>query len=94
MTAPAVSVIVPTRDRPALLPTAVESVLEQSLGDVEVIVVDDGSREPARLPADPRLRVVRFPSSRGLAAALNAGAREARGRWLGHVDDDDRLLRT
>jgi glycosyltransferase involved in cell wall biosynthesis len=92
MTTPAVSVIVPTRDRPALLPTALESVLEQSLGDVEVVVVDDGSREPARLPADPRIRVVRFPDSRGYGAALNAGAREARGRWLATVDDDDRLL--
>jgi glycosyltransferase involved in cell wall biosynthesis len=89
---PAVSVIVPTRDRPALLPTAVESVLEQSLGDVEVVVVDDGSDEPVQLPADPRLRVLRFPDSRGYGAALNAGAREARGRWLGTVDDDDRLL--
>lgn len=92
MTTPAVSVVIPTRDRPALLSTAVESVLEQSLGDVEVVVVDDGPREPAQLPADPRVRVVRLPASRGLAAALNAGAREARGRWLGTVDDDDVLL--
>jgi glycosyltransferase involved in cell wall biosynthesis len=92
MTMPAVSVIVATRDRPALVPAAVESVLGQSLGDVEVVVVDDGSREPVRLAADPRLRVVRLPTSRGLAVALNAGAREATGRWLGHLDDDDRLL--
>jgi glycosyltransferase involved in cell wall biosynthesis len=92
MTTPAVSVIVPTRDRPALLPRAVESVLEQSLGDVEVVVVDDGPHEPARLPSDPRVRVLRLPVSRGQGAALNVGAREARGRWLGHLDDDDRLL--
>jgi glycosyltransferase involved in cell wall biosynthesis len=92
MTTLAVSVIVPTRDRPALLPRAVESVLEQSLADVEVVVVDDGPREPVRLPSDPRLRVVRLPTSRGLAAALNAGARDARGRWLATLDDDDRLL--
>jgi glycosyltransferase involved in cell wall biosynthesis len=92
VTTPAVSVIIPTRDRPGLLPTAVESVLEQTLGDVEVVVVDDGPREPARLPTDPRLRIVRLPASRGQAAALNAGAREARGRWLAHLDDDDRLL--
>jgi glycosyltransferase involved in cell wall biosynthesis len=92
MTTPAVSVIVPTRDRPALLPTAVESVLEQSLGDVEVVVVDDGSRESVRLAADPRIRVVRLPESRGYGAALNLGAREARGRWLATVDDDDLLL--
>jgi glycosyltransferase involved in cell wall biosynthesis len=92
VTTPLVSVVVPTRDRPALLPRAVESVLEQSLRDVEAVVVDDGSGEPVRLAADPRVRVVRLPTSRGLAAALNAGAREARGRWLGHLDDDDRLL--
>jgi glycosyltransferase involved in cell wall biosynthesis len=92
LTTPAVSVIVPTRDRPALLPAAVESVLAQSLGDVEVVVVDDGPREPARISADPRVRIVRLPASLGQAAALNAGAREARGRWLAHLDDDDRLL--
>jgi glycosyltransferase involved in cell wall biosynthesis len=92
MTAPAVSVIVPTHDRPALLPTAVESVLGQSLGDVEVVVVDDGSREPVRLATDPRISVVRLSESRGYGAALNVGAREARGRWLATVDDDDLLL--
>jgi glycosyltransferase involved in cell wall biosynthesis len=89
---PSLSVVVPTRDRADNVPTAVESVLQQSLGEVEAVVVDDGSREPVRLPADPRLRIVRLPESRGLAAALNAGARDARGHWLGHVDDDDRLL--
>jgi glycosyltransferase involved in cell wall biosynthesis len=92
VTTPAASVVVTTRDRPALLPAAVESVLEQSLADVEVVVVDDGSREPVRLAADPRLRIVRLPASRGLAGALNAGAREARGRWLATLDDDDLLL--
>jgi glycosyltransferase involved in cell wall biosynthesis len=92
MTTPAVSVVIPTRDRPGLLPSAVESVLDQSRGEVEVVVVDDGPREPVRLPSDPRLRIVRLPTSRGLAAALNAGAQEARGRRLATVDDDDRLL--
>jgi glycosyltransferase involved in cell wall biosynthesis len=89
---PSLSVVVPTRDRADHVPTAVESVLQQSLGEVEAVVVDDGSREPVRLPADPRLQVIRLPESRGLAAALNAGARDARGQWLGHLDDDDRLL--
>jgi glycosyltransferase involved in cell wall biosynthesis len=92
VTTPAVSVLIPTRDRPGLLPTAVESVLEQTLGDVEAVVVDDGSREQVRLPPDPRIRIIRLPQSRGYGAALNAGTREARGRWLATVDDDDRLL--
>jgi glycosyltransferase involved in cell wall biosynthesis len=89
---PSLSVVVPTRNRAEYVRTAVESVLQQSLGEVEAVVVDDGSREPVRLPADPRVRVIRLPESRGLAAALNAGARDARGHWLGHLDDDDRLL--
>lgn len=92
MTTPTVSVLIPTRDRPGLLPTAVESVLEQTLGDVEAVVIDDGSREQVRLPPDPRIRIVRLPQSRGYGAALNVGTREARGRWLATVDDDDRLL--
>jgi glycosyltransferase involved in cell wall biosynthesis len=92
MATPTASVLIPTRDRPGLLPRAIESVLDQSLADVEAVVVDDGSREPVRLPADPRLRVVRLPDSRGYGAALNTGAREAGGRWLATVDDDDLLL--
>jgi len=88
---PTLSIVVPTRNRPELLPGAVESALAQTIGDVEVVVVDDGSVEPVRLAPDPRVRTVRLPESRGLAAALNAGARTARGRWLAHLDDDDRL---
>jgi hypothetical protein len=89
---PALTVVIPSRDRPHLLPDAVESALAQTMSDLEVVVVDDGSRQAIHLPADPRLRVVRHPTPLGNAAARNRGLAEARGRWLTCVDDDDVVL--
>lgn len=92
MASPVLSIIIPTYNRPHLLPQAVESALNQTLQDVEVIVVDDASTEPIALPEHPRLQVVRLPSNRGGAAARNVGAQIARGRWIAYLDDDDQLL--
>lgn len=92
MSTPRLSIIIPTYNRPHLLPRAVNSALEQTLDDLEVIVVDDASTEPMNLPEDPRLRIIRLPENKGGAAARNVGAREARGRWLAYLDDDDWLL--
>jgi len=91
---PEVSVVIPTRSRWHLLSTAaLPSALEQEDVDVEVIVVDDGSQDetPARLAdlGDTRVRVIRHESSRGVAAARNAGILAARGRWVSFLDDDD-----
>jgi glycosyltransferase involved in cell wall biosynthesis len=92
--APEVSVVIPTRSRWRLLSTAaLPSALEQQDVALEVIVVDDGSQDetPARLAelGDSRLHVIRHESSRGVAAARNAGIRAARGRWVSFLDDDD-----
>jgi glycosyltransferase involved in cell wall biosynthesis len=89
---PRLSIIIPTHDRPHLLPRAVKSALEQTMTDLEVIIVDDGSAPPADPGQDPRLRLIRLPVSRGAAAARNVGARAARGQWIAHLDDDDQLL--
>ncbi|HVM26215.1 MAG TPA: glycosyltransferase family 2 protein, partial [Mycobacteriales bacterium] len=86
------TIIIPTHDRPALVLDAVESALAQTAGDVEVLVVDDASATPVVLPAHPRLRLVRLPANRGGAAARNVGLREASGRWVTYLDDDDVLL--
>jgi glycosyltransferase involved in cell wall biosynthesis len=86
------TVVVPTRDRPALLRRAVDSALAQAGASVEVVVVDDGSAEPVQLPGDPRLRVVRHEASRGGSAARNTGTTEGTGRFVTYLDDDDTLL--
>ncbi|MGB7445400.1 MAG: glycosyltransferase [Coleofasciculaceae cyanobacterium] len=92
MNNPLVSIIIPTYNRPQLLPRAVKSALAQTIDDLEVIVIDDASTEPVNLPEQPRLRIIRLPENRGIAAVRNVGAKNARGRWLTYLDDDDQLL--
>ncbi len=92
MVEPALSIVVPTRDRPQLLAGAVRSALAQTHADVEVIVVDDASAQPVALPDDPRLKVVRHPEARGGAAARNTGTAAARSPYVTYLDDDDTLL--
>lgn len=95
MSSPQLSIIIPTHNRPQLLPRAVRSALEQSFTDLEVVVVDDASTPAVRaadLADDPRVRVIRLESSRGGAGARNVGTEAARGRWVMYLDDDDRIL--
>jgi len=92
---PAFACILATYNRPAWTVEAVESVLAQTLGDFECIVVDDGSTDetPDRLAAlnDPRLRIVPQPH-RGVAAARNHGVALSSSAWLAFLDSDDRWL--
>jgi glycosyl transferase family 2/methyltransferase family protein len=91
---PDVSVVVNTYNRAGQVGKAIETVLSQSGVDLELIVVDDGSTDNTQAVLasldDARIRVIR-QSNRGLSAARNVGAREARGLWLLFLDDDDRL---
>ncbi|MEU1041079.1 CDP-glycerol glycerophosphotransferase family protein [Streptomyces sp. NPDC005907] len=99
--APAVSVIVIVYNDAARLPTAVRSVLDQTLRDIEIVIVDDrstdGSYEVAREMAagDPgRIRVLRLPeNSGGCGAPRNRGIEEARGEHVVFLDSDDVLER-
>jgi glycosyltransferase involved in cell wall biosynthesis len=88
-----VSVVIPTRNRSALLAMTLRSVLRQQSVDLEVIVVDEGSTDDtaSTLAAvtDTRLRIIRHDIPEGLSAARNHGAHEAHGQWLAFVDDDD-----
>lgn len=72
---------------------AVRSVLAQDAGDLEVIVVDDGSTDgtPEALARMPSVRYV-VQERRGVAAARNAGVRRARGDWIAFLDSDDLWL--
>lgn len=92
--APEVTVVVPTRDRwPLVASTALKAALGQEEIELEVVVVDDGSAEkaPAHLSGldDQRVRLVRHARPKGVAAARNAGIREAQGDWVAFLDDDD-----
>jgi glycosyltransferase involved in cell wall biosynthesis len=88
---PEVSIVIPTRDRPQLLVRAVTSALAQTMPDVEVLVVDDGSAEPVRLDHDGRVRVLRQEQRRGPCTARNLAMAAASGRWITFLDDDDEL---
>jgi glycosyltransferase involved in cell wall biosynthesis len=83
------SVIVPTHDRQALLDEALGSLLEQTLGDFECIVVDDAGSIPVRLPRDERFRALRRPIRGGAAAARNTGLAAATGEYVAFLDSDD-----
>ena len=88
-----VSVVIPTRDRHRRLSLALRSALAQREVNLEVIVVDDGSRDGTsqaiRRLADPRIRLVRHESPLGESAARNRGIAEAAGTWIAFLDDDD-----
>ncbi|MDJ0648659.1 MAG: glycosyltransferase family 2 protein [Xenococcaceae cyanobacterium MO_188.B19] len=86
------SIIIPTYNRPQLLLRAVNSALAQTIEDFEVIVVDDCSKEPVDLPEHPRLRIIRLSKNQGGSAARNIGIREAKGKLVTFLDDDDELV--
>jgi glycosyltransferase involved in cell wall biosynthesis len=94
--APCVSVILPTYDRAHTLAASIRSVLEQTFGDFELIVVDDGSADHTGKVVggfdDPRLRYIRLEANRGAAHARNVGLRAARGEYLAFQDSDDRWM--
>lgn len=97
--APLVSVVMAVRDGSAHVREAIESILEQTLEDLELIVVDDGSRDPtpdivAELERqDGRVRLLR-EAPRGVSAARNRGGRDVRSRFLAVMDADDVALPT
>src|SRR4051812_45678502 len=88
---PAVTTVIPSRDRQDWLPRTLLTALGQLAVETEVIVVDDGSRTPVSslLAPDPRLRIIRHEAPQGPSRARNAGIAEARGSWVALLDDDD-----
>ena len=88
---PSVSVIIPSFNASALLPDAIESVLRQSAGIPEIIVVDDGSTDAtAEVVRQFRARIhyIRQPNA-GAAAARNSGISRATGQFIAFLDADD-----
>lgn len=95
---PAVSAVIPCYNNRGCILTAVESALRQERHVVEVIVVDDGSRDAtpdtveAAFAEDARVRLIRCRTNRGPSAARNIALRAATGTWIGVLDADDAWL--
>ena len=90
---PAVTVVIPTYNRPRFLPEAIDSVQKQSFPDWELIVVDDGGGEEtaaavAHFLADGRVRFVR-QEHEGSTEARNRGIAEGRASIIAYLDDDN-----
>jgi glycosyltransferase involved in cell wall biosynthesis len=90
---PTVSVIIPTYNYAHFLATAIESVLNQTYTDFELIVVDDGSTDNtkqvvAAFQSNHQVQYV-FQSNQGDAAARNTGIRQSSGKYLAFLDSDD-----
>jgi GT2 family glycosyltransferase len=90
-----VSVVIPTYNRATFIAETIASTLQQALGELEVIVLDDGSTDSTekvvRQIADPRLIYVR-QENQGATAAFNAGVRKSTGDYLSILGDDDYYL--
>lgn len=89
---PAVSVVLPVYNCPSLVGVAIESILDQTWRDFELIIIDDGSTDETGAVLDryddARIRLV-AQQNRGLAQALNRGIELARGRYIARQDQDD-----
>lgn len=93
--APAVSVLVPIYNVERYLRQCLESLRDQTLADIEVICINDGSTDGSRgiieeFLSDQRFRVIDKPNS-GYGASMNRGLDEARGRYLAILESDDFL---
>lgn len=89
-----VSIIIPIFNTGTLLKRSVESVLEQTLTDIELILVDDGSSDDSGkicdefAQKDSRVKVI-HKSNEGVSVARNTGISVAQGEYIGFVDSDD-----
>ena len=98
MSAVAVSVIVPCHNAAEFLADALQSVRDQTLRDLECIIIDDSSIDGSVaianrfVNADPRFSLVISSERQGASAARNAGIAQATGRWLALLDADDLFL--
>jgi len=94
-TEPLVSVVIPVYNRERLISRAVNSCLNQSHRNIEVLVIDDGSSDDTPKVAkvmggkDERVHVIRNPRNRGVNYCRNVGLRQGNGKYVNFLDSDD-----
>lgn len=90
---PAVTVIIPTYNRPAMLREAIASVIDQTYRSFEIVVVNDGGMDVSGIIKtfgnEAEIIYLQHEGHKGPAAARNTGARAARGVYIAYLDDDD-----
>ncbi|HEU0065670.1 MAG TPA: glycosyltransferase family A protein, partial [Sphingomonas sp.] len=91
--APTISVVMPTYNGAGLIAATIHSVMAQTFGDFELLVVDDRSQDATRdIVAgwpDPRVRLIALEANGGPVVARNRGVAQARGRYIAALDHDD-----
>lgn len=96
MQTPLVSVILPVYNRKDLFPRTLKSIVNQTYGNLEVLVIDDGSSEDLKSVTDsfkdPRIKYLRHNVNKGVAEARNTGLRAAKGEFIAFLDSDDEYL--
>ncbi len=93
---PFFSIVIPTYNRVTLLKRAIDSVLDQTLNDFELIVVDDYSTDDTKSVVnridDSRVSYLVNERTKGSAGAKNTGVAKAKAEWIAFLDDDDYWL--
>lgn len=93
---PLVSVVLTTYNRRSILPRALESLLNGTYQNFEIVIIDDassdGTQEYGQSLRDPRIRYIRMPENGGVLRARNRGFNEVRGNIVAILDDDDELV--
>lgn len=93
---PLISVVIPTYNVEAYIGTAIQSALNQTYKNIEVIMVDDCSSDDtvalARQINDPRFIIIQQPQNGGPSVARNTGFEAAKGEWIAILDGDDFYL--
>jgi glycosyltransferase involved in cell wall biosynthesis len=93
-----VSIIIPTYNRSALLPRAIQSVINQTYRDWELLIIDDGSTDNTKdvvdefIKKDSRIKYLYQENSGGPAKPRNVGIRESTGEFIIFLDSDDEML--
>ncbi|MDP8289412.1 MAG: glycosyltransferase [Candidatus Susulua stagnicola] len=95
---PFFSVIIPTCNRKDFLPITIESVLNQSYTDYELIIVDDGSSDETKaiikkLYNNNKKIIYTYQKHQGVSSARNKGLIKAKGKFISFLDSDDRFLK-
>src|ERR1700675_3065498 len=93
---PEICIVMPSYNHAAFVGEAIQSILDQSFQDFEIIVTDDGSRDGTpdiiRKFLDPRIKLEVFPENRGGVVAGNSALRRSSGKYIARLNSDDYFL--